>query len=109
MPSNWHNTATNIEKIAALASISKYNNTANFNSEDFHSWHIMRKGNTSQAPTPFMDSNGKIVRERANPVSPTTTKWMVDSENVAVDAQHHKTSSTDVVGPKPSILSMTIK
>ena len=109
MPSNWHNTATNIDKIAALASISKYCNTANFNSEDFHSWHIMRKGNPTQSTTPFMDSNGKIVRERANPVSPTTTKWMVESENVVSDVQHHKTWSTDVAGPKPSILSMTVK
>lgn len=35
MPTNWKVKGASIEKIAALASISKYNNTGNFTSDDF--------------------------------------------------------------------------
>lgn len=57
-----------------------------------------------------MDANTRISKARANPVSPTTTKCMVESENIPVEAQtHHKTGSSGVSGSKSNILSMTIK
>jgi hypothetical protein len=47
IPTNWQVNGTNIEKIAALASISKYSNTGNFTSEDFQPSNIIRKGNSN--------------------------------------------------------------
>lgn len=42
--SNWKANGTNVDKIAALASISKFSNTGNFTSENFQAQNILRKG-----------------------------------------------------------------
>lgn len=96
---------TNIEKIAALASISKFNNPTNFNSEEFQATHLMRKGSANNNPA-YKDSNmrGGGMKSEMNPISPTSTKSLIESETVPSDIQNKSKLSS-----KGGMLSMTMK
>jgi len=105
----WHNNASNIEKIAALASISKYNNTGNFNPGDFQGSAIIRSGNANQNMNNYKESyirNQQIAKqESANPISPVSTKSTLEG-NTSQKIKDKLVATSDA---KSNILSMTIK
>lgn len=112
MHTNWQNTGSNIEKIAALASISKYNNTTNFNSEEFQASHMMRKGNPQTHTNIYLDVKQKGLRTKkdfAHPVSPTSTKSLIENEAASTEPQAKPVPSNATLTSKPNVLSMTIK
>lgn len=108
--SNWKANGTNIEKIAALASISKYSNTGNFTSEDFQTQNILRKGEVLILKY-FIDTNVRNLnmKKEMNPISPTSTKSLIESDNFATEVKIKSKTSGAVTNSKGNILSLTFK
>lgn len=68
MPTNWQAKGPNIEKIAALASISKFSNTGNFTSDNFQTVKMKNKSQGKNLGRGKMD---------INPISPISTKSLI--------------------------------
>lgn len=109
IPKNWQKNGSNNEKIAALQSISKFNNTGNFNPSDFQNTNMIRARDSNTIGN-FADLNSKVQQnssskkqEWINPISPVSTKssveWSSGTKNVEVN---------QVNTAKPSILSVTM-
>lgn len=84
-PTNWHNNGTNIEKIAALASISKISNAANFTSEDFTSGNIIKKSANPQQTLAVSPDNRKDSvknQQNFNPNQKILSMTMKANENM---------------------------
>ena len=107
-PTNWQVKGTNIEKIAALASISKYSNTGNFTSDDFQNCQMKKD---SQNPGPNLDKNLKNLNmKEMNPISPTSTKSLIENDNFQNEAQNKALVAGNAISAsKGHLLSMTLK
>ena len=102
-PTNWHNNGTNIEKIAALASISKISNTANFTSKDFTSGHMLKKNTNPQqtlAVSPDNRNDPMKNQQNFNPNQKILSMTMKANENLMV-----KNSGTIEASSYNSLLS----